>query len=222
MNFVLLIIEVVISYALLIFVYKKYEDEGLHIWMVIALILSSLMCIKSIEINSVNISLGLGISSSIYIANNILVQKKGAKYINNSIIMLIVFSTIFICLLLLSSLIISSEYKNITNLIYDNIVLLNIKYVVANIISIIIGIYINDYIYYELRKIKNKIWISNILSSFIFNFVEVVIFVFITKFMNVSLYIAMMTVVMRYIIKLIMLIIGTSVIYTVNSFRERL
>ena len=222
MNFVLLIIEVVISYALLIFVYKKYEDEGLHIWMVIALILSSLMCIKSIEINNVNISLGLGISSSIYIANNILVQKKGAKYINNSIIMLIVFSTIFICLLLLSSLIISSEYKNITNLIYDNIVLLNIKYVVANIISIIIGIYINDYIYYELRKIKNKIWISNILSSFIFNFVEVVIFVFITKFMNVSLYIAMMTVVMRYIIKLIMLIIGTSVIYTVNSFRERL
>lgn len=222
MNFVLLIIEVVISYVLLIFVYKKYGDEGLHIWMVIALILSSLMCIKSIEINSVNISLGLGISSSIYIANNILVQKKGAKYINNSIIMLIVFSTIFICLLLLSSLIISSEYKNITNLIYDNIVLLNIKYVVANIISIIIGIYINDYIYYELRKIKNKIWISNILSSFIFNFVEVVIFVFITKFMNVSLYIAMMTVVMRYIIKLIMLIIGTSVIYTVNSFRERL
>lgn len=221
MNLLLLIIEVIVSYILLLFVYKKYKEEGIYIWIVVALLISSLMSIKSIDINNINIALGLGVSSSIYIANNILIQKKGTEYVKNIITLLFIFSIIFICLVILSSGLMSSEYNNVTSLIYDSIIFTNIKFIVANIVSIIIGVYINNYIYYQLRKIKNKLWISNILSSLIFTFVETIIFVSITNLINSSLYIAMMTLVIRYLIKIIILIIGTDVIYIANNFKER-
>ena len=221
MNILFLIIEVIISYILLLFVYKKYKEEGIYIWIVISLLISSFMSIKSIEINNVDIALGLGVSSSIYIANNILLQKKGTEYIKNTTTILFIFSIIFIFLLILSSGITISEYNSITSLMYDSIMFSNIKFILANIISIIIGLYVNNYVYYELRKIKNKLWISNILSSLIFTFVEVLIFVFITNFINGSLYVMMTTLVIRYIIKIMILIIGTDIIYIANNFKER-
>ena len=221
MNILFLIIEVIISYILLLFVYKKYKEEGIYIWIVISLLISSFMSIKSIEINNVDIALGLGVSSSIYIANNILLQKKGTEYIKNTTTILFIFSVIFIFLLILSSGITISEYNSITSLMYDSIMFSNIKFILANIISIIIGLYVNNYVYYELRKIKNKLWISNILSSLIFTFVEVLIFVFITNFINGSLYVMMTTLVIRYIIKITILIMGTDIIYIANNFKER-
>lgn len=221
-NVILLIFEVIFSYVFLLYTYKKYKEDGIYIWIVIAFILSSLMCIKHIEINNINMSLGIGISSTIYISNNILIQKKGNEYTKNNIIMLIVFSIIFTCILILSSGIISSDFNNFTSLTYDNILFSSIKYMLANIISIIIGLYINNYIYYQLRKIKNKIWISNILSALIFTFVEVVIFITITNFNNGSMYVIMMSLVIRYVIKIIILVLGTYIIYIANNFRERL
>ena len=222
MNLLFLLIEVILSYIILLFVYKKYKEEGIYIWIIVILLISSIMSIKSIEINNVNIALGIGVSSSIYIANNILIQKKGTEHMKKITTIMLIISFIFICLLILSSGLQISDYNNISNLMYNNVIFSNIKFIIANIISIITAIYINNFLYYELRKVKNKIWISNIFSSLIFAFVESIIFVFITKFINGSLYVVMMTIVIRYILRLIILIIGTDVIYIANNFRERL
>lgn len=222
MNLLFLLIEVILSYIILLFVYKKYKEEGIYIWIIVILLISSIMSIKSIEINNVNIALGIGVSSSIYIANNILIQKKGTEHMKKITTIMLIISFIFICLLILSSGLPISDYNNILNLMYNNVILSNIKFIIANMISIISAIYINNFLYYELRKVKNKIWISNIFSSLIFAFVESIIFVLITKFINGSLYIVMMTIVIRYILRLIILIIGTDVIYIANNFRERL
>lgn len=222
MNLLFLLIEVILSYIILLFVYKKYKEEGIYIWIIVILLISSIMSIKSIEINNVNIALGIGVSSSIYIANNILIQKKGTEHMKKITTIMLIISFIFICLLILSSGLQISDYNNISNLMYNNVIFSNIKFIIANVISIITAIYINNFLYYELRKVKNKIWISNIFSSLIFAFVESIIFVLITKFINGSLYVVMMTIVIRYILRLIILIIGTDVIYIANNFRERL
>lgn len=222
MNLLFLLIEVILSYIILLFVYKKYKEEGIYIWIIVILLISSIMSIKSIEINNVNIALGIGVSSSIYIANNILIQKKGTEHMKKITTIMLIISFIFISLLILSSGLQISDYNNISNLMYNNVIFSNIKFIIANVISIITAIYINNFLYYELRKVKNKIWISNIFSSLIFAFVESIIFVFITKFINGSLYVVMMTIVIRYILRLIILIIGTDVVYIANNFRERL
>lgn len=222
MNLLFLLIEVILSYIILLFVYKKYKEEGIYIWIIVILLISSIMSIKSIEINNVNIALGIGVSSSIYIANNILIQKKGTEHMKKITTIMLIISFIFISLLILSSGLQISDYNNISNLMYNNVIFSNIKFIIANVISIITAIYINNFLYYELRKVKNKIWISNIFSSLIFAFVESIIFVLITKFINGSLYVVMMTIVIRYILRLIILIIGTDVIYIANNFRERL
>ena len=222
MNLLFLLIEVILSYIILLFVCKKYKEEGIYIWIIVILLTSSIMSIKSIEINNVNIALGIGVSSSIYIANNILIQKKGTEHMKKITTIMLIISFIFISLLILFSGLQISDYNNISNLMYNNVIFSNIKFIIANVISIITAIYINNFLYYELRKVKNKIWISNIFSSLIFAFVESIIFVLITKFINGSLYVVMMTIVIRYILRLIILIIGTDVIYIANNFRERL
>ena len=222
MNLLFLLIEVILSYIILLFVCKKYKEEGIYIWIIVILLTSSIMSIKSIEINNVNIALGIGVSSSIYIANNILIQKKGTEHMKKITTIILIISFIFISLLILFSGLQISDYNNISNLMYNNVIFSNIKFIIANVISIITAIYINNFLYYELRKVKNKIWISNIFSSLIFAFVESIIFVLITKFINGSLYVVMMTIVIRYILRLIILIIGTDVIYIANNFRERL
>ena len=137
MNLLFLLIEVILSYIILLFVYKKYKEEGIYIWIIVILLISSIMSIKSIEINNVNIALGIGVSSSIYIANNILIQKKGTEHMKKITTIMLIISFIFICLLILSSGLQISDYNNISNLMYNNVIFSNIKFIIANVISII-------------------------------------------------------------------------------------
>jgi len=214
MNVLILISEVVISYIFLLIVYKKYKEEGIRIWMVTALILSSIMSIKTIEIMGANISLGIGLGTSIYIANNILIQKKGTEYIND-IFKLVSVSGILLVIIVMVSKLLTSNLNDIYNIIFVS----NIKYIIANIASIIIALYINNKIYYQLRKIKNKIWISNIMSSCIFNFVEVLMFIVIAYNYVDTLYIVMLSLVVKYLIKLVVSVAGTNIIYIANDYK---
>lgn len=219
MNMILLILEISISFSLIIILYKFKKEEGLTIWLIVSLILSSLMSIKTIEINNVDIAIGLGISASTYIVSNIIIQRKGLEYCQNLYKLLIIISSLLVIILILTSMFACSNYNINTGTIYDFLVVSNIKMVIVNIISVIVALVIGNIVYYELRKIKNKIWISNILSTLILCFVEVILFAFLAYITEYSLYITLMITVIRYIIKVIILIAGTPIIYWVNNYK---
>ena len=220
MNIFLLFIEVIISYILLLYIYKQYKENGICIWIVIALMLSCIMSSKTIEILNVDINLGIGLSTTIYIANNILIQKKGTEHTKKIIDLVFIFGFMFILMIFSSYNIKTSLLNSYTSNTVDIVLKTNFKYVIATVVSLICGLYINNYFYYFLRKIKNKIIISNIISTLLSNLVDVTIFVILCSLINVSLYNIVMSFVIRYIIKIIICIVGTDIIYIANNFKE--
>lgn len=220
MNMFLLIIEVIISYALLLYTYKKYKENGIYMWIVISLILSCIMSSKTIEVLNVDISLGIGLSTIIYIANNILIQKKGTEHTKKIIDLIVTFGFMFILMIFVSYNAKISLLNSYTSNMFDIILQTNFKYMIATVISLICGLYINNHFYYLLRKVKNKIIISNVTSALLSNLVDVIIFVILCSLVNISLYTVIMTFIIRYIIKVLICIIGTDVIYIANNFKE--
>ena len=88
----------------------------------------------------------------------------------------------------------------------------------ATIISIIASTWISSKVYYELKKISNKIVISNTFAVVIAELTENLLFVliaylFVFKPINIIL-----CIIFRYIIKIAVGLIGTIPIYITNKF----
>jgi uncharacterized PurR-regulated membrane protein YhhQ (DUF165 family) len=104
MNTILLLSELIISFASIIVLEHKYQKEGLYTWIAIAIFLENIMITKSISIASLDINLGIIIQTTIFITTNIIIQKEGTKEINKIILLLITTSLFSYFLLSLTSL----------------------------------------------------------------------------------------------------------------------
>ena len=78
-NIILIIIEVIISYIILTFLSKKHKKNGIYIYAIIASFISCIMSIKNISIMEISIPTGLGITTSLLIGGNLLIQNYGKE-----------------------------------------------------------------------------------------------------------------------------------------------
>ena len=213
MNYILIFVEMLLSYLILVILHKKYKIDGLYYYIIMATILSNIMLLNTIDILTYPLSVGFGITSSIIIATNILTHKKGPSELSKLIITIIISSIISYSLLTLSSYMEISDTNKYTNIAYSIIFKNNIRMYLANTISLIISVYLSTKLYYIIKKIKNKIWISNILSVIIVEFIEAVIFTLIAYMFSTKVIDLIMISVIRYVIRLLIEVIGTAVIY---------
>ena len=178
-NIILVLLEVIICYASILFLNKKYKTDGLYVYAIIATFLSCIMSLKQIDILSATVPIGFGVTMSLVIAGNIITQKRGPEEIKTYIVLILVTALISCCFLNMSGLMEGSDYNKYANKSYDSIFEYNLRVYIANIISIILAVWLNSKLYYELKKIKNKIIISNIFSIVIIELLENIIFVLI-------------------------------------------
>ena len=167
MNIILLFSELVLTLSTLIVLYHKYKKEGIYAWVVLATILSNIMITKTINISGLDINLGIIIIATIFIATNLLIQKEGEKETNKIIL------TIFLTSLLTNFLLILVSFLDISSLTtsmdnaYNKLVINNILLITINNIILLITLKINSYLYYKVKIIENKIWVSNIISMMV-------------------------------------------------------
>lgn len=213
MNYILIFVEMLLSYLILVILHKKYKIDGLYYYIIMATILSNIMLLNTIDILTYPLSVGFGITSSIIIATNILTHKKGPSELSKLIITIIISSIISYSFLTLSSYMEISDTNKYTNIAYSIIFKNNIRVYLANTISLIISVYLSTKLYHIIKKIKNKIWISNILTVVIVEFIEAVIFTLIAYMFSTKVIDLIMISVIRYVIRLLIEVIGTAVIY---------
>lgn len=213
MNYILIFVEMLLSYLILVILHKKYKIDGLYYYIIMATILSNIMLLNTIDILTYPLSVGFGITSSIIIATNILTHKKGPSELSKLIITIIISSIISYSFLTLSSYMEISDTNKYTNIAYSIIFKNNIRMYLANTISLIISVYLSTKLYHIIKKIKNKIWISNILTVVIVEFIEAVIFTLIAYIFSTKVIDLIMISVIRYVIRLLIEVIGTAVIY---------
>jgi len=218
-NLILIVAEVIICYTSTLILNKKYKTDGLYVYAIIATFLSCIMSLKQIDLLSTTVPIGFGVTTSLIIAGNIITQKRGPNETNTYIVLILVTALVSCCFLNMSGLMESSDYNLFANKSYDSIFEYNLRVYIANIIAIITSVWLTSRVYYELKKIKNKIIISNIFSIVIIELLENIIFVLIAYLFEYEAVNLILCVIFRYMIKTIIGIIGTIPIYISNKFK---
>lgn len=217
-NIILVALEVIICYTAILILNKKYKTDGLYVYAIIATFLSCIMGLKQIDLLSATVPIGFGVTTSLVIAGNIITQKRGPGEIKTYITLILVTALVSCCFLNMSGLMKSSDYNLYANKSYDSIFEYNLRVYIANIISLISSVWLTSKLYYELKRIKNKIIISNIFSIVIIELLENIIFVLIAYLFVHEPINIILCVIFRYMIKTLIGIIGTIPIYITNKF----
>jgi len=217
-NALLIIAETLICYIVMIILNKKYKTDGLYVYGIVATFMSCIMCLKQIDIFGVAVPIGFGVTASLLIAAHILTQKKGPSSLKTYIILILVTALISCCFLNISGIMESSNYNKFANKSYDNIFKYNLRIYFANIISISISIILGSKLYYLIKRINNKIVLSNIFTVVIIEFLNTIVFVLIAYLFERKLIDVILIIIFRYLIKMLIGILGTIPIYITNKF----
>ena len=216
-NTILIIVEVLISFTGLIILFKKYQTDGIYTFGIIATVLSCIVGLKKITIMDISLPLGFGIATTLIIGGNMLTQKRGPDALKNYLILILLTFLISFSFITLSSLLEDSNYNYFANKSYNSIFTLNLKYCLGLILSTIIAIWLSSKLYYLLKRIQNKIILSNLFSIIITEFVENIIFMIIVYIGEAKPLEIGLGIVFRYTIKTIIGIFGTIPLYISNK-----
>lgn len=216
-NINLLCIELAICLITLIIVYKHSKIVGLYAYSIVLFILSNIMSLKTITLQNFDINLGIIPFITVFIASNIIVQKKGPEEVKKFILILIASSVISYFFLYTAKLLNSSNINLFTNVSYNNIFNGSERIYFANIVTMLYALIFNYKLYYYLKRIKNKIWISNLFSSIIINFITAILFPVLAYALIEEPIDIIKLIIIRYLISLIVAIIGTIPIYIANK-----
>ena len=212
-NILLIIGEVIICYVALIVLLKKYKTDGIYVYTIIATFISCIMSLKQIAIMNISVPIGFGVTTSLIIVSNIITQKRGPEEIKTLLLLITATSLVSCCFLNLSGMMASSDYNKFANMSYDSIFAYNIKMYLALSISVVLSSWLGSKLYYTLKKLQNKIIISNIFSIIIIEFIETFVFVLIAYIGNYQVVDIALCIILRYIIKAIIGLLGTIPIY---------
>ena len=222
-NIILIVTEVIVCYLAIIILNKKYKTDGLYVYAIIATFLSCIMSLKQITIlGKIDVPIGFGVTTSLLIAGNIITQKRGPEEIKTYIALILVTALVSCCFLNMSGLMESSDYNQYANKSYDRLFEYNLRVYITTIISIISSVWLGSKLYYELKKLRNQIIISNIFSIVISELVENLLFVLIAYLFDPGkteiVFDIIFCIIFRYVIKAIIGLFGTIPVYITNKF----
>ena len=221
MNTLLLLSEIIISFASIIILYEKYNKEGIYIWLMIATIFGNIMITKSISISNLNINLGIIVIATIFVCSNFLIQKEGEKETNKILLLVFITSIISNIIFLLVSKINISTINIISDKAFNNLFINNIILYITNTIVLLVTLKINNYIYYKVKLLENKIWIANIISMIMSQTIYGVLIgsmylAYINNYLDLIIII-----VIRFLLAILTQVLGTILIYYLNTKKHK-
>lgn len=171
MNTIIFIFALLGAIIITLIVYKKQKYEGLQILLITYTILGTILPLKEISIFALPIPISLISGVSIFTIINIILQNQGKEKAMQELWLIWLVSVFSYIILAISSL--SPSYITTSfNQIFGN----NLKIFASSTIALLTSLILNIKLYYFLRRAKNKIWISNILSGIIVQFVYTLIY----------------------------------------------
>lgn len=216
-NIILIVAEVIICYLSLLLLYKKYKTDGVYVYAIIATFTACIMSLKQIEILSVTVPIGFGVTTTLIIGGNLITQKRGPEELKTYISLILVTALVSCCFLNLSGLMESSNYNKFANKSYDSIFEYNLRVYIALIISVILCTWVSSKLYYLLKRLQNKIILSNVFSIIIVELIENLVFVLVAYLFEYELIDLILCIIFRYTIKTIIGLLGTIPLYIANK-----
>lgn len=220
-NIILLGTEFVLCLVLMLILYKKNKINGLYYYTIISFILSNLMSLKTIELFGFELNLGIINFANIFIASNIIIQKKGPEEVKRLILTLLMTSITSYAIFYLISLMNPSNINIFTSASYNNIFIDSPRIYFASIVTMLYTLFFNSKLYFYLKKEKNQIWLSNIFSSIIVQFIASILFPILAYAITKEVLDILKIIMIRYVLSLIVCFLGTFIIYIANGIKEK-
>lgn len=217
----LLIIELIICTVAIIILYKKYHLVGLYAYTIVSIILSCMMSFKMITIYNYDMNLGIIPLVTIFIVSNIIIQKNGPDETKKHLLLTVGILVISYIILLLIKQMSASRIGLFTSASYNNIFDNSLRIIFANAVTILYSLILNNKLYYYLKRMKNSIIISNIFSIIIIQFIASILFgVIAYTFIKEPIDIIKI-IMIRYLVSLVVGLVGTIVIITTKYIKEQ-
>ena len=217
----LLIIELLICFITLLLLYKKYDKMGIYAYSAIAMILTSIMSLKTITLYEYDINLGIIPYVTIFTATNILIQKKGQEESKTLLLTTIASFIISYIILYSMSYTTSSNFNLFTSASYDNIFKESIRTYFATFVTTLYSLLLDIKLYYYLKKVKNNIFISSLFSTIIIHFVSAILFGIITGIFTKDILDIIKIIMIRYLASLCIGILSTVVIFITKYIKQK-
>ena len=217
-NILLIIAEMLVCYSLMLILSKKYKTDGLYVYGIIATFTTCIMSLKSIDIMNIPVPIGFASSISIIVAGNLITQKRGPEELKTYLSLILITSLVSCSFLNLSGLMEPSKFNEMANNSFNSIFKYNLRMYLALIFSITISTYLSSKIYYLIKRLQNKIILSNIFSIIIVEFLDNIIFVLIAYLLSYEPIDLVLCIVFRYMIKTLIGLLGTIPLYISNKF----
>ncbi len=217
-NILLIIAEMLVCYSLMLILSKKYKTDGLYVYGIVATFTTCIMSLKSIDIMNIPVPIGFASSISIIVAGNLITQKRGPEELKTYLSLILITSLVSCSFLNLSGLMEPSKFNEMANNSFNSIFKYNLRMYLALIFSITISTYLSSKIYYLIKRLQNKIILSNIFSIIIVEFLDNIIFVLIAYLLSYEPIDLVLCIVFRYMIKTLIGLLGTIPLYISNKF----
>lgn len=217
-NILLIIAEMLVCYSLMLILSKKYKTDGLYVYGIVATFTTCIMSLKSIDIMNIPVPIGFASSISIIVAGNLITQKRGPEELKTYLSLILITSLVSCSFLNLSGLMEPSNFNEMANNSFNSIFKYNLRMYLALIFSITISTYLSSKIYYLIKRLQNKIILSNIFSIIIVEFLDNIIFVLIAYLLSYEPIDLVLCIVFRYMIKTLIGLLGTIPLYISNKF----
>lgn len=224
MNYIYLIIEVLIIFPIMVLFYKLFKKDGLYVYICFLSTLLGFLIIGTIDIFSFQINFSIPILMGLFLVSNIIIQRYGLDEIKRIMITFNISYIVTAILIGLISLLSKYGVDFYGNKIYDLLFGYswnNIRVYIACIIASNVMFWLGGGIYYSIRKSKNILFVSNIVSTFVISFVESFIFVLIAYIGNFEFVELFGMISIRYIIEVIMGIFGLVPVYILVKFIDK-
>lgn len=179
MNEFLFCIEIVLTFGCVVAVKKIFGKTGLIAWMAISMILANLTVVKTIDLFSIDTTLGNIMFASTFLAGDMLNENYGSEtarkgiYIGLSAVVIFMICT-QICLLYTPS------KSDIAQKSMETLFALNLRTSVASIVMCLLANLLNIFLYAKIRDLTQGkyLWLRNNVTTISCNCLENFAFVF--------------------------------------------
>jgi len=178
-NFLLILINILITFSLVLIIEKFFKKEGLYVWMAIALIMANILECQTVGLfHGFTATCGNVLFASIFLATDIMSEKYGAEYSKNAI-RLAVFSMIAFTIIMQIGLLFKPDVTDMAHDAMNTLFSLNLRITISSIIMFYISNNLDIYLFEKIKmRQPNKLWLRNNVATIVSNVLENYFFIF--------------------------------------------
>ncbi|QOR35153.1 queuosine precursor transporter [Clostridium sp. 'deep sea'] len=212
-NNILWLILLIVNFIGITLSYKFLKNTGLYVWIAMAAVIANIQVMKTIEVMGFVTTLGNIIYGTSYLATDILNEKYGKKAAQKGVYIGI-FTLITVTAIMQICLQFTAHATDTADGAFQTIFGFLPRIALASVIAYVISQTHDVWVFDKLKKrMPNKLWLRNNVSTIISQFLDTVIFTFIAFWGVMPTHIVLEIFFVTYIMKFVVAALDTPFIY---------